>query len=124
MSGIPMQHTCDMSDPAQHVLWALVNVGGRIGAPLLMPRKVMEEWSRHLFDAGFRHHPELQTIWYRPPGDDSTIWNGIGGEWISSEPGERPDDVDPGVVDALVGAMDDRLRAAVRARLDALEEEA
>lgn len=123
MPGIPLQHTCDMTDPAQHVLWALVNIGSHIGAPLLMHRKVMEEWSRHLYDAGFRHHPEHQTIWYRPPGDDATIWNGIAGQWITSAPGDRPEEVAPDVVAALVDAMDDRMRAAVRAKLDEVEEQ-
>lgn len=118
-----MQHTCDMSDPAQHVLWALVNVGSRIGAPLLMPRKVMEDWSRHLYDAGFRHHPELQTIWYQPPTDDATIWNGIAGTWVKSAPGERPDGLDVDQVAVLVDAMDARMRTALRARLDELEAE-
>lgn len=90
--GIPLQKDMNMEDPGEHVLWGLVNAGERIGAPLLLPEPFMKEFSRHLYRCGFRHHPELQEIWYKPPTEDATLFEGIGGEWIESdEPGVMPE---------------------------------
>ena len=68
MSGIPLQADCDMNDPEQHFLWSYVNLpmDPTRGVPLLTHPDVLRVWSRRQWDAGFRHHPELQTIAYVP----------------------------------------------------------
>lgn len=117
--GIPTQDNCRVDDPAEHVLWALVNIGGMIGAPLVMPKKVMEQWSKHLYRCGFRHHPELQEIFYEPPGEDATIWDGVAGRWVEAESvGVRPAELSVDKVEQLLAALDDRTRAELKRRLD------
>lgn len=114
-----MQHNADMDKPDEHVLWALVNIGSMTGAPLLMPVAVMKKWSEHLYKCGFRHHQDKQTLFYRPPGEDASLWDGIAGEWIEAEtPGESPVSVGPDELDAILAGMDEKLKAELRARLN------
>lgn len=90
--GIPLQHEMDMTNPEEHVLWALVNMGERIGAPLLLPESFMREFSKHIYRCGFRHCDDKQEIYYKPPTEDATLFEGIGGEWIeANEPGVMPE---------------------------------
>lgn len=110
---IPLQENANMADPEEHVLWALVNIGGDIGAPLLLPEEIMRHWSKHLFECGFRHVPEEQRRWYEPPGDDSSLWHGAGGKWVSEKPKDKAD-----AVDDLVGALSPAMRAKLLARLE------
>ena len=113
--GIPLQRDADMGDPRQHVLWALVGMGD---APLLMPLPIMAEWSEHIFNAGFRHHPELQTVYYSPPGEDASFYSSMSGEWIKSEsPGVPPDEVNDDEIDRLIAGLDERMKAVLREKL-------
>ena len=53
--GIPInQDQCDPNDPDTHALWAL----------RALPAPIRPKVSRELWDAGFRHNPELQTVRY------------------------------------------------------------
>lgn len=83
--AIPVRRSCDAENPREHVLWALVAMGGQIPAPLLFPRPVMEDFSEHLYRCGFRHHPELQTRHYQPPESTDSIWGAAGGVWVDDE---------------------------------------
>ena len=58
--GLPTQDKCDMGKPDEHFLWALLNIGDSIGAPLLVPEPILREWSKHLYLAGFRHCDDEQ----------------------------------------------------------------
>ena len=82
---IPLQNNMDFSDPEQHFLWALVNMDGMNGAPLLLPEPVLRTWSRHLYRCGFRHHTELQEITYRPPAEGASVLEAGAGEWVADE---------------------------------------
>ncbi|RAV34929.1 phage gene 29 protein family protein [Corynebacterium heidelbergense] len=113
--GIPLQHQMDMDKPEEHLLWGLVNIGGLAGVPLLLDERFMRIWSKHLYRCGFRHHPELQELWYKPPTDDATLFQGIGGEWVESEPGVMPalyskDEILQKMVTSM--SDDDKLRLA------------
>lgn len=105
--GIPLQSEMDMNDPDSHLLWGMVNFGELSGAPLLLQKMHMEVLSRHLYRCGFRHHPELQEIWYKPPGEGDSIWHGTGGHWVEGpEPGVAPkfftdDEIAQQVIDSL-----------------------
>ena len=105
--GIPLQGDMNQDDPQEHILWALVNMGENIGAPLLLPEKFMRDFSAHLYRCGFRHHDELQEIWYKPPGQGDSIWHGTGGHWVEGpEPGVAPkfftdDEIAQQVIDSL-----------------------
>ena len=53
--NIPInQDQCDPNDPQQFAIWALRR----------LPAPIRPMTSQDLFDAGFRHHPELQTVRY------------------------------------------------------------
>ena len=113
---IPIQSDLDPQDPEEHVLWGLVNMGEKIGAPLLLPEKIMRDFSRHLYRCGFRHHPECQEIWYKPPGEGDSIWHGTGGHWIEGdEPGVAPqlysdDEIAQRVIDSLPASVVEKIR--------------
>lgn len=85
---IPLQDQMNLDDPEEYFLWALVNMDGMSGAPLILPEPVLRVWSKHLYDCGFRHHPELQQITYRPPVSGTSILEAGGGEWVPCEEGE------------------------------------
>lgn len=104
-----------MEDPEEHILWALVNMAGAAGAPLLMPEPVMRSWARHLWDCGFRHHPELQMLFYRPPRAGASVLEAGAGEWVAAdEPGVNP--VPPAAEDPIDRLLD-RLSPDQRAEL-------
>lgn len=57
----PKKDDCDAGDPQEHFLWALLHVQmGEFESMPIQPAtaRVM---SKHLYELGFRHHPELQT---------------------------------------------------------------
>lgn len=57
------QRKADMEDPYQHFGWALSLFPVREdGTPMILPILSLMWVSKHLWDCGFRHHPELQTI--------------------------------------------------------------
>lgn len=120
--GIPLQHKMDMSDPEEHVLWALVNIGGLAGVPLLLDERFMRIWSKHLYRCGFRHDPALQELWYKPPTEDATLFEGIGGEWVESEPGVMPELYSKDeVLQKMVASMSDTDRAKLAELIDGAE---
>ena len=114
--GIPLQKDMDPSNPEEHLLWAFVNIGERIGAPLLLPEKYMREFSRHLYRAGFRHCDDKQEIWYKPPGENDSIWNGAGGSWVEGpELGVPPKFYsDDEVADKLIASLPPEIIAKIR----------
>lgn len=112
--GLPTQQSCDPEVPEEHCLWPLVNIGGLIGAPLLVPEPIMREWSKHLYSCGFRHHPELQEIWYQAPEGAGSVWEGAGGTWSTT----RPEDLKDESIDAVLDGMDESTRRSLRRRLE------
>ncbi|MBM4711097.1 phage gene 29 protein family protein [Prescottella equi] len=80
---IPIQSKCDMNDPEQHCLWALVGIKST-GVPLLVDERALRELSAQLVAAGFRHHPELQERKVAtPPGAEGVHWLALGAvEWV------------------------------------------
>lgn len=88
--SLPKQEDMDMGNPEEHLLWALLSMDARQGVPMLVPEPILRSWSKHLYRCGFRHHPELQEIYYKPPATDSTL-GAIDGEWIEADtPGVNP----------------------------------
>lgn len=81
--NVPLQSSCRADVPSEHALWALPGIAGPTArAPLVLPRAVMEAWSEHLWECGFRHHPELQKIKYLPPGPNTNWLQGAAGQWV------------------------------------------
>ena len=109
--SLPTQGRCDMSKPDEHFLWALLNIGDSIGAPLLVPEPILREWSRHLYAAGFRHCDDKQVIWYEVPEDGVSVFDGAaGGRWVDHPPAGNDFQ---GVVDSLSDEDRDALRRAL-----------
>lgn len=114
---IPLQENMDMDDPVEHVLWGLINMGGLMGAPLGVPVQVLRVWAKHLYDCGFRHHPDQQLIYYVPPENGEGLLT-MGGEWVpASEPGVPPERVEVARGDAAVDAAIAEMTAAQKAAL-------
>lgn len=110
--GLPTQDKCDMGKADEHFLWALLNIGERIGAPLLVPEPILREWSTHLYLAGFRHCDDKQKIWYEVPRDGVSVFDGAaGGRWVDHPP--KGDDMQ-----RVVDSMSDEDREALRRALD------
>lgn len=114
------QQNADMDDPKQHVLWALcgmpIDAGG---TQIALPMHSAAFVSEFLHEIGFRHHPELQTL-YRRPDDTVSESAPLGVEWLECEPGKVPD-VAP---DSLAGGvsldgMTDEEIAVLQAAIDA-----
>lgn len=72
----------DMDDPEQHAAWALGLIPGIGQSPLIFPENYASAISQHLFELGFRHHPELQSKkWRRPYRGQQTGFNPAG-NWV------------------------------------------
>ncbi|MFC4126445.1 phage gene 29 protein family protein [Nocardia rhizosphaerae] len=79
---LPLQHECNPNDPEDAFLWALVGLPGPRNGPLLVPQQVLGKWSKHLWDLGFRHHPEEQTLEYHPADPAGEHWLAQSGNWV------------------------------------------
>lgn len=87
---IPTVDNCDLSSPEDFARWAFVCLPGteHSGAPLLVGPEVLAMWSKHLWDCGFRYHPELKSKDYVPPevdgytALDASFWMHSAGKWV------------------------------------------
>ncbi len=80
--------TSNMEDPEDHFSWALGLIPGIGQSPLIFPETYASAISKHLFELGFRHHPELQAKkWRRPYRGQQTSFNPAG-NWV---PMDDPD---------------------------------
>lgn len=79
---IPLQQFANMEDPGEAAAWAFVALPNSEGSgPLLTPPSTYTKWSQRFWDAGFRHHPELQTVQYYPPAANHNWIMGSAGHW-------------------------------------------
>lgn len=80
--SIPLQSDCDPTNPEEHFLWALVGLPGPgKHAPLMIPSVGLRPMSQRLWDLGYRHHPELQTLKFVPPASETSWIAGAAGRW-------------------------------------------
>jgi len=86
---IPLQEHQDPEDPETALLWALVGLPGPRTSPMLLSPKILRKWSKHLWDAGLRHHPEEQTHEYHPPARGPGHWLNGAGRWVEKGTVER-----------------------------------
>ncbi|GAA5081579.1 phage gene 29 protein family protein [Nocardia iowensis] len=74
--GIPSQDNCDADSPEEHALWALIHLPNVGGAPMVTHPDILRGWSKHLYELGFRHHPELQVKKFqKPAAGPQSQWN-------------------------------------------------
>jgi hypothetical protein len=80
--SIPMFEDCDPTDPHDAFTWALVGLPGPRNAPMMVHPHVLRQWSKHLWELGFRHEPEQQTKEYHPPARGGDHWLNGSGRWV------------------------------------------
>lgn len=108
----PLLENCNVEDPEEMAIWALVGLPGMKGAPLPLPEAGLRKVSQRLWALGFRYHPELRTLKYRRPrsGDPHFLTNP--GTWVDiNEPEE--DELTPEEVSAK---LSEEQKAALRKR--------
>lgn len=60
--GIPSQEEHDPNDPEEHFLWALRNMPVLSGVGAVTHPGILRQWSKHLWEAGFRHRDHLAKL--------------------------------------------------------------
>ncbi|WP_052083157.1 phage gene 29 protein family protein [Rhodococcoides fascians] len=78
---LPMQGYCDPDDPEEFALWALIGIAETPGVPMLVPEEALRGLSKQLYEAGFRHQPELQrkkAVIEGAPEAEGVSWMGVG----------------------------------------------
>ncbi|WP_440221166.1 phage gene 29 protein family protein [Dietzia sp. MNB45] len=90
---IPMQERADMADPEQHAAWLFIGLQMSSGDTLNFHPRDAARASRQLWQAGFRHHPELQSHKMAiPGGPNQQFLAAAGGDWVpvdTPEPAAR-----------------------------------
>lgn len=88
---IPFQGRADMSSPEEHAAWLFIGLRMASGDTLNFHPEDAAAASRQLWEAGFRHHPELQTHRMSVPGGpDQSFLAASGGDWVPVETVESP----------------------------------
>lgn len=111
-----------MEDPREFALWALAGLlKDSRGDIMIVSEESLRDGSEILAQAGFRHHPELQTIKRAtPPGADSVHWLGAGAfPWVSinaPEPEAAQSAAPAPDLDAMSGEQLIQLAADLQAR--------
>lgn len=80
--ALPSQEECNQNDPEDAFVWAFVGLPGPRNGPMLVPQQVLGKWSKHLWDLGFRHHPQEQMLEYHPAVPGSEHWISQAGNWV------------------------------------------
>lgn len=60
--AIPSQSEADLSKPEEHFLWAMRNMPSFAGSGVITHSGFLRGWSKHLWDAGFRHRDWLEGL--------------------------------------------------------------
>lgn len=56
------QKDCNPEDPEEHALWALRNLPSFAGSGVITHVGFLRLWSKHLWEAGFRHRDYLESL--------------------------------------------------------------
>ncbi|MBF6356518.1 DUF2744 domain-containing protein [Nocardia higoensis] len=95
--SIPLYEECNPDDPYDAFVWALVGLPGPRNSPLLVHPDVLRQWSKHLWDLGFRHHSDQQLREYIPPARGVTHWLNGSGQWAEKGAVRPPETSAPDV---------------------------
>lgn len=85
--GFPTKDNCDLNDPKEMFLWALVGLPGMNGGPLILPPEYLMMVSEHLYECGARLVAEPEKK-YQPPTGSEPNWATSPGRWV---PADTPD---------------------------------
>jgi hypothetical protein len=80
--SIPLHEHCDREKPEEAFVWALIGLPGPRNAPLLVHPHTLGEWSKHLWELGFRHAPDDQSRVFHPPARGHHHWLNGSGQWL------------------------------------------
>ncbi|WP_405164710.1 DUF2744 domain-containing protein [Nocardia sp. NBC_01499] len=80
--SIPLHEHCDQAKAEEAFVWALVGLPGPRNSPLMVHPDTLGEWSKHLWDLGFRHYPEDQAKEFHPPARGHHHWLNGSGQWL------------------------------------------
>ncbi|WP_405166716.1 DUF2744 domain-containing protein [Nocardia sp. NBC_01499] len=97
--SIPLHEQCNPDDPHEAFVWALVGLPGPQNSPLLVHPDVLRQWSKHLWDLGFRHCTDEQTKEYHPPARGVTHWLNGAGQWAAKGAPRAPETSAPDVTE-------------------------
>ncbi|WP_019932352.1 DUF2744 domain-containing protein [Nocardia sp. BMG111209] len=103
--SIPLHEHCDQDEPEEAFVWALIGLPGPRNSPLLVHPHTLGEWSKHLWDLGFRHAPDDQAKEYHPPARGHRHWLNGSGQWL---PQGAPRATLPGLPDVTELTADER----------------
>ena len=89
------QENVNWDDPKQHCVWALRNLPTFAGVGAVTHPGFLEQWSEHLFQAGFRHVDYLRSL---ADGDGNIAVSDLPVQQIKWQPPTRgpPQFVEPG----------------------------
>lgn len=80
---IPFQDRADFENPDEHAAWVFICLRMSSGDALNFHPSDAASASRQLWEAGFRHHKDLQTHRMSVPGGpDQTFLAAAGGDWV------------------------------------------
>lgn len=86
---IPTQERADMNDPEQFAAWVFIALQMQSGDTLNFHPLDAAAASKQLWEAGFRHHPELQSHRMSiPGGPDQSFLAASGGDWVAASTAE------------------------------------
>ncbi|QIS16405.1 phage gene 29 protein family protein [Nocardia arthritidis] len=97
---LPTQRQCDMNDPEEHLLWGLAQIAMSPTQPMLLQESIARTISKHLYECGFRHHPELQEKKLQAPHRGQQHMLNGSARWVPIEDPE-PDPVELPDVSAM-----------------------
>ena len=80
---IPFQDRANFDDPEEHAAWLFIGLRMASGDTLNFHPDDAKAASRQLWEAGYRHHPELQTHRMSIPGGSAqSFLAASGGDWV------------------------------------------
>ena len=80
---IPFQDRANFDDPEEHAAWLFIGLRMASGDTLNFHPEDAKAASRQLWEAGYRHHPELQTHRMSIPGGSAqSFLAASGGDWV------------------------------------------
>ncbi|MFE3754553.1 DUF2744 domain-containing protein [Nocardia tengchongensis] len=80
--SIPLHEHCDPDKPEEAFVWALIGLPGPKNSPLMVHPLTLGDWSKHLWDLGFRHSVDDQTKEFHPPARGHHHWLNASGNWL------------------------------------------
>lgn len=88
---IPFQDRADMESPEEFAAWVFIALRMQSGDTLNFHPADAAAASKQLWEAGFRHHPELQSHRMSiPGGSDQSFLAAAGGDWVEVSEAESP----------------------------------